>query len=404
MRAVVAGLVIVVCACTEPPPDVPQACGAELRSSIVVVERAPIDLLLVVDRTPSMADQADDLRANLRAFATVLSSIGGGLSDLHLAVITTDLGGVGVPGCTARGDAGAFVDAQRCGIDGTFLRDDGRGGRNHDGFADAFACLGEPPLSTCPVNQPFAAIIAALDGSVARNDGFRRPHAQLTLVIISDSDDCSLLDPDALAGVTGEPAVDYTCHTLGPSLADLDATLQYLRTTVEGARGLLLATITGSADVRIGPGPSLAPVCDGARIAGPAPRLHAAELPDLTTRTDLCTANWADALSEVAMAPLFPPLYHVCISPSIDLVPEVPGLQVDCVATLLDLDHSPLEPLGVVPACSDPTRDPDAPCIRFALDPEACADGIRATLAHEPGSLPLRTQVDLRCAAACEPT
>ena len=80
-------LVVMAWACTESPPDAPNVCSAEEQQWGWVRERPAVDLLIVVDRSPSMADQADALRANLRAFANVLASVEGGLQDLHVAVV-----------------------------------------------------------------------------------------------------------------------------------------------------------------------------------------------------------------------------------------------------------------------------------------------------------------------------
>ena len=401
VRVVVCVLVVMVWACTESIPDVPQACSVEERRSGLVRERPAIDLLIVVDRSPSMADQADALRASLQQFGVVMASIGGGLSDLHVAVVTTDLGGAGVPGCEGRGDGGAFIHPTACGVDGSFLRDDGRGARNYQGsLADVLGCLGEPPLSTCPVSQPLAAIVAALDGSADGNDGFRRSYAKLALMVLSDSDDCSLLEADALAGVTGEEAVDYACYTLGPALADVDATLRHLRATfVDDPNDLIVGTVTGGADVRIGPGPRLEPVCEVDGVVGPAPRLRSAHLPDRITHIDMCGENWADVLQMVAesMPVAFGP---ACFDVSIDRSPDVPGIQAECTGTLSrDPGHG--EPFAALPWCAALDHVPGEPCFRFVPDELWCGiDGLSVALDHTPYSLP-DTSFEIHCAAPC---
>lgn len=402
MRVLVCVLVVMVWACTESIPDGPQACAIEERRQGWVRERPAVDLLIVVDRSPSMADQADKLRANLQQFATVLFSVGGGLQDLHVAVTTSDLGGAGVPGCAGRGGGGAFVHPAECGVDGTFLRDDGRGARNYQGtLGDALACLGEPPLSTCPVSQPLAALVAALDGSGNGGDGFRRSYAKLALVVLSDSDDCSLVAADALAGVTGEEAVDYACYALGPALADVDATLRHLRATfVDDPIDLIIGTVTGGADVRVGPGPRLEPVCEVDGVVGPAPRLRSAHLPDRTTHIDMCGENWADVLEMVAESLLIA-IADPCLDSSIDRAPDVPGIQAECTGTLY-LDPAAGEPFAALGWCSALEHVPGEPCLRLIPDELMCgADGLRVVLEHTPHSLPAGTSFEIRCAAPC---
>lgn len=404
VRVLLCLLVVMVWACTEAPTGVSNACSVEERQWGAVSERPAVDLLIVVDRTPSMADQADALRANLRAFADVLATVEGGLQDLHVAVVTTDLGGAGVPGCDERGDGGAFTDPAPCGVDGGFLRDDGRGVRNYQGtFPDALACLGEPPLSTCPVSQPLAAIIAALDGSVGGNDGFRRSYARLALIVVSDSDDCSLVQADALAGVNGEQAVDYACHTLGAALADVDATLRHLRATfVEDPIDLIIGTVTGGADVRIGPGPRLEPVCEVDGVVGPAPRLRSAALPDRTTHVDMCAENWADVLEMLAIAPWGGGAGYTCVGDLIDLAPDVPGTQADCTGALVGRGDEDVEPFAPVTWCGALDHVPGEPCLRLMHDEVRCPGaGNRIELAHTPRSLPAGTWFEVRCAAPC---
>lgn len=401
MRALAALLIASTWACTESPPDVPAACGVEQRLSMSVRYRRAVDVLIVVDRSPSMADQDDGLRATLRGFGAALATVDDVTPDLQLAVVTSDVGAIGVPGCTPQGDGGAFVDATCCGIDGAFLRDDAQGDRNHAGdLVAALGCLAELPLSSCPVSQPLAAAVAALDGSAAGNTGFRRSFADLMVIVISDGDDCSLVDPSALAGVAGEAAVDYACHALGAGLADVDATLRHLGAAVDPAQHLYLSTITGGPDVRIGPGPSLEPVCDLHGVVGPAPRLGHAQLPDRTSHVDMCAATWVDALS--ALFVHAPVGYADCIDDRIDQAPDVPGVQAECTSSFVGPGPDGLDqPLALVPWCSQPGLAPDAPCLRFA-DPRGCAaDQRRVVLEHPPRSLPTGTWVELRCAAPC---
>lgn len=404
VRVLVSLLVVMTWACTESPPDAPNVCSAEEQQWGWVRERPAVDLLIVVDRSPSMADQADALRANLRAFANVLASVEGGLQDLHVAVVTSDLGGAGVPGCDERGDGGAFTDPAPCGVDGGFLRDDGRGARNYQGtFPEALACLGEPPLSTCPVSQPLAAIVAALDGRVGGNDGFRRSYAKLALIVLSDGDDCSLVQGDALVGVTGEEAIDYACHTLGAALADVDATLRHLRATlVVDPNDLILGTVTGGADARIGPGPRLEPVCEVDGVVGPAPRLRSATLPDRTTHVDMCAENWAEVLERLAIAPWGSGGNFTCFDDLIDRAPDVPGIQADCTGTLAVRVDGHVEPIAPLTWCAALEHVPGEPCLRLVRDELHCSGAAnRVELAYEPRSLPAGTVFEVRCAAPC---
>src|SRR5687768_16868137 len=51
-----------------------------------------IDLLFVIDSSLSMEDEQASLRANFSRMIAVLETIRGGLPDVHIGVITPDLG------------------------------------------------------------------------------------------------------------------------------------------------------------------------------------------------------------------------------------------------------------------------------------------------------------------------
>src|SRR5215510_4872314 len=51
-----------------------------------------LDLLFLIDDSPSMADKQTNLANNFPRFIEVLSSIPGGLPNIHLGVATSDMG------------------------------------------------------------------------------------------------------------------------------------------------------------------------------------------------------------------------------------------------------------------------------------------------------------------------
>src|SRR6266516_4025975 len=51
-----------------------------------------IDILFVIDDSPSMADKQANLVANFHRFVETLQTIEGGLPNVHIAVVTSDLG------------------------------------------------------------------------------------------------------------------------------------------------------------------------------------------------------------------------------------------------------------------------------------------------------------------------
>ena len=54
-----------------------------------------VDILFVIDDSPSMADKQTNLAKNFPDFINVLNTIQGGLPDVHIGVVTSDVGSKG---------------------------------------------------------------------------------------------------------------------------------------------------------------------------------------------------------------------------------------------------------------------------------------------------------------------
>jgi hypothetical protein len=205
-----------------------------------------LDMLWVVDRSPSMAAFQDRLGDQVSILFNVLKGLPSadgtstGLPDIHVAVISSDTGtgryDVPTLGCTVSGDGGRFQTAPRghCAqspIDPatTPLRflaaSNNQQQKNYRGdISDALACL--LPLGTggCAISSPLKALRWALDplNVPPGNEGFLRPDASLAVAILSDQDDCSLppnsplMDPsqDSLADPLG-PLTTFRCNEFG---------------------------------------------------------------------------------------------------------------------------------------------------------------------------------------------
>jgi hypothetical protein len=170
------------------------------------IENHSIDLLFVVDSSPSMADNQAQLAAHAKdALFDVISAAIGDMPDLHVGVITPDMPlgvGIGDPNCDGPADNGALLIGACTGITDNYLVDvdDGAGGRitNYTGTLDeAFGCIANVGINGCGYEQPLAALEAALTNPA--NTGFLRPEALLVVVVLTDEDDCSagsgLFDP-----------------------------------------------------------------------------------------------------------------------------------------------------------------------------------------------------------------
>lgn len=196
-----------------------------------------VDILFMIDNTAGRLVQ-DNLLRNFPAFITTLSGLVGGLPNLHIAVVTSDLGaGDGsIASCSADGgDAGIFKYTPRgtcttSGLDpGATFISDVDGVKNYTGYniEDVFTCIASVGESGCGFEQPLAAVARALgaDGRPmpAENQGFLRQDALLFIVLLTDEDDCSVPPGSALFDTTSNvnlaaplgPVTGFRCNEFG---------------------------------------------------------------------------------------------------------------------------------------------------------------------------------------------
>ncbi|MCW5804734.1 MAG: hypothetical protein KIT31_20345 [Deltaproteobacteria bacterium] len=225
----VAAAAAVLAACHQ--PDAPIGAGFRPVLELGAEPIKALDILFVVDNSFSMAEHQRALidSAGDSLFGA-LAVEAGGVPDLHVAVVSTDLGsGLPIPAggncLPGGGDQGRFQIAggETCGISGAFLSDvdDGLGGRlvNHPGdLAAAFACAAELGAQGCGYEHDLEAMRRALDGSNPENAGFLRDDALLLVVFLTNEDDCSASDPrvlDPRDTATFGPPVDFRCFEFG---------------------------------------------------------------------------------------------------------------------------------------------------------------------------------------------
>jgi hypothetical protein len=214
----------------------PQDANATLTevSLIPVTVNPDLDLLVVVDDSSGMLDKQRRLAASFPAFldALALPPDGGALTsklpNLHLGVVTTDMGAKGaddqIPGATIGTCAGAGKDGLlqigTAPVAGLYLTDvaDGAGGRttNYSGtIADAFANMSMVGDQGCAIEQPLAAMQRALTSS--SNASFLRPSARLAILVVTDEDDCSFAHSSFLTTSTAMlgPLGSFRCTRFG---------------------------------------------------------------------------------------------------------------------------------------------------------------------------------------------
>jgi hypothetical protein len=321
--------VVAVVACTEAPPPEPGAVEHVVSFDYPQAALTPqLDVLVVVDSSPAIAAHRDRLVASYRRFAEVFQTIGG-LPDLHLGVVTADLGGTGC----GPGDDGALRHADV--VTGDFLADfptsSSARQRNYGGdLGVAITALADAGVAGCAITQPLAAMRRALE----RPSGFRRAHAFLAVIFISATDDASPI-----------------------SIDDAEAFLKSAAPDRDTSK--LIVSVIG--------GP------EAATCATPATRLtaFAQRFEHLNLFTSICDAEQQGALAILDRA-YFSLLFLPCLeAPLADLDPG-PGTLFDCTVSDIyaDVADPAIEHEDLLAACDAAATN--RPCWQFATNKFSC--------------------------------
>jgi hypothetical protein len=247
-----------------------------------------VDVLFLIDDSSGMAVAQDNLIRNFPTFMAALQADPAGLPNLHIGVVSADMGaGDGsIPGCNATGGKnGIFQYTARGACSETNLQLGATFISNVNGFAnyagnieDVFGCIAALGEAGCGFEHQFAAIERALgvDGlgpPPAENSNFLRDEAALAVVMLTNEDDCSastgdgpnrripLFDTDGNMGLNSQlgPPINFRCNEFGhlcrraggsplhpdreaPN-ADLNAAVAYDDCESNDSEGYLLATV-----------------------------------------------------------------------------------------------------------------------------------------------------------------
>jgi hypothetical protein len=229
-----AALPLALWACTGHPLEQPKPLPeqqTDLRYEVNPVRK--LDLIFMIDNSSSMTDKQDNLRKNFPSFMNKLLAIEGGAPDMHIAVISSNVGAgptVPDPACNVTGDRGRFQVRPECGINtastGYFLTIDSAGKTNFEDkgglpkLPELFQCMAFLGDKGCGYEHPLLSLYFALDGKTnPENAGFLRDDAYLGVVMLTDEDDCSgeptadfFADPPA-PGVSGSVRCSFKGHT-----------------------------------------------------------------------------------------------------------------------------------------------------------------------------------------------
>ncbi|HEY2903530.1 MAG TPA: hypothetical protein VGL59_23300 [Polyangia bacterium] len=241
MRWVLAAAALpVIWACSSPPLSPPNPAPERTINQVfqAAVNR-DIDILFMVDNSYSMKDLQTKLAANFPVFMNVLTGLPGGLPNVHIGVVSSDLGAgpmAPVSSCRVGGDQGAFQTAPRVPGCMTGLADTDHflssiaGKQNFTGnIADAFSCIALLGDQGCGFEHQLASVLRALEpgplqapSNVSGTNPFLRPSAYLSIILMTNEDDCSappdsnLFDTSSMT-VTDPlgPLASYRCNEFG---------------------------------------------------------------------------------------------------------------------------------------------------------------------------------------------
>lgn len=176
----------------------PDQGKVEYKDIPVTVNR-DLDLLFVIDNSGSMGEEQDSLKANFPKFIDVLNTIQGGLPNVHIAVVNSDMGTVGGPAvgsCNNNGSDGVMRELPnqpnvRYISD---IKDDQTGTRTTNypagQLAQTFSAMASVGTMGCGFEMHLNSMRRSLENTA--NSGFLRPDAYLAVIFIADEDDCSI--------------------------------------------------------------------------------------------------------------------------------------------------------------------------------------------------------------------
>lgn len=199
------------------------------------LHRNNVDILFAIDDSSDMALAQDNLIRNFPTFMAALQGDSTGPRNVHIAVVSQDMGAAGIAGCSNSGGRNGYFQYTARGTCRATNLDSGatyiistNSVTNYTGaIEDVFSCIAPLGETGCGFNHPLAAVLRAFgaDGQAApaENQGFLRPEAALAIVMLANQDDCSaspgvpLFDTGSNMTLTSQlgPPIRFRCNEFG---------------------------------------------------------------------------------------------------------------------------------------------------------------------------------------------
>jgi hypothetical protein len=319
-----------------------------------------LDLLFMIDNSSGMTSMQQKLITQIPAFIQALQQAPDGPPNLHIAVVSSDMGAPGDEvqsiGCTDSGDQGQFryqvAAASMCNATtlaqgDTFVSDVDGQTNFTDPLADVVQCIAQLGASGCGFEHQLASIARALgaDGSPPppSNANFLRANAYLGIILLTNEDDCSAPPNTPLFSLNGGkqsvtnplgPLANYRCNQFGHLCKDpTGAVIQPpLNPTASASGTPPKLTLTDCTSNDTGGADDLTPV---ARFVSGIKALK--EDPDnqilvaaITAPADPYTIEWVTPASQTPAGELWPQIMHTCgAAGSDDLTPGATQTTID---------------------------------------------------------------------------
>ena len=368
-----------------------------------------LDILFVIDDSRSMEREQDEIVENFHRMIEVLEGLPTGLPNIHLGVISTD---VGAGESCAVPDVGPGVLRDAPMITGCAPPDDrwisdvadGAGGRvrNYGGdLSETFACIASLGIDGCGFEQPLEAMRAAIDPATLENSGFLREGALLAVVFLTDEDDCSAFDANLFDTGTETlgPLENFRCFQHGIDCEGIDPTVlgtrencvprddspyltpvgDYVEALKAVSNRVVVAGIMGDAS----------PITVGTNERGHTDVLRSCEIGTADpqgafppTRTDAFLAQFEDRVrTRICDADLSPAIaaiteeivenfYGSCLEGTLADASDADGLQADCSVTEIQNPGAADEERAIVPQCNAGASN--APCWSVVVNDVRC--------------------------------
>ncbi|HWO24445.1 MAG TPA: hypothetical protein VNO30_37125 [Kofleriaceae bacterium] len=219
----------------------PQQGRVEYKEIPVTLNRN-VDILFVIDDSPSMLDKQTNIKNNFPKFIEVLNTIQGGLPDVHIGAVSSDMGTkgtqdsvagsaigqIGQGGCSGTGKNGnlqvgtAAGDLQNGSVYISDIKQsDGSRLKNYNGdLSTTFGKLASLGAGGCGFEQHLLAMRRALENNPA-NATFLRPDAFLAVIFLADEDDCTFAKSSILGPESPSlgPLQSFRCNRFGHTCA-----------------------------------------------------------------------------------------------------------------------------------------------------------------------------------------